>query len=215
MDSRLETEKSPLLSPTISVGFLPDNESQRSVEGFLGEEESRGRTTTISSEILTSEGRSNIVKERGSLPMEKEINLTKFNGGSKLGFRDGASASAVNGDSQSSPSPVDFNIEEFLNLANKVVDRDEAAMAALKVSKGAGRRNLAIADYSDLGCLLPVSGDGKRVEGWGVRPADTVSSLHAAVSASFSVNQKQISPAGNFTPAGSSSPAELQLEFVW
>ncbi|KAL2240746.1 UNVERIFIED_CONTAM: hypothetical protein Sindi_0715800 [Sesamum indicum] len=38
----------------------------------------------------------------------------------------------VNGGRDYNPSPADFNIDEFLSLANKVVDGDEGAIAALK-----------------------------------------------------------------------------------
>ncbi|KAL2235620.1 UNVERIFIED_CONTAM: hypothetical protein Sindi_1294200 [Sesamum indicum] len=126
--------------------------------------------------------------------MKNGTNLTSVEGGSKLGFPDGASSLAVNGERQPSLSPVDFNMEEFLKLANKVVDGDEASMAALNDLKNRWEAKFGRRGFQQSGltpatigickawrCLLPASGDGKRVEGWDVRNSETVSASFSAV----------------------------------
>ncbi|KAL2230586.1 UNVERIFIED_CONTAM: hypothetical protein Sindi_1653000 [Sesamum indicum] len=63
--------------------------------------------------------------------MAKGRSLMTVTEKSKLGFGDGAPSSNINGGRPGVCSLADFNIKEFLRLANRVLDGDEASMAAL------------------------------------------------------------------------------------
>ncbi|KAL2237296.1 UNVERIFIED_CONTAM: hypothetical protein Sindi_0921300, partial [Sesamum indicum] len=71
------------------------------------------------------------IGDGGRIPMDKREVLMMWGDISYLGFWP-SEPSDDNGESDANQSLAKFNIEEFLNLANKVVDGDYASMDALK-----------------------------------------------------------------------------------
>ncbi|KAL2240832.1 UNVERIFIED_CONTAM: hypothetical protein Sindi_0724400 [Sesamum indicum] len=74
---------------------------------------------------------SNVVGDGGDVPIRKDPNMQSLKGCSEVGFGSGALKRAVNGGDDSSSPPVYFNIEEFLLLANRILDGDDKSKAAL------------------------------------------------------------------------------------
>ncbi|KAL2249910.1 UNVERIFIED_CONTAM: hypothetical protein Sindi_2464700 [Sesamum indicum] len=101
-----------------------------------------------------------IIDDGGRIPMEKEVPWSKEGITSRLGFRDG-----INGGRVNSSSPAEFNINEFLKLAYRVVEGDTSSMAALRDLQirweekfGSGYvQPVSVRMYQPLRCLIPVS----------------------------------------------------------
>ncbi|KAL2246361.1 UNVERIFIED_CONTAM: hypothetical protein Sindi_2904300 [Sesamum indicum] len=90
--------------------------------GFLGAEKTHGEKSMETADFsISGERRAN--KER--------YNLAAFQGCWEVGFGSGALKCAVNGGGDSSSPPIYFNIEEFLLLANRILDGDDKSKAAL------------------------------------------------------------------------------------
>ncbi|KAL2252838.1 UNVERIFIED_CONTAM: hypothetical protein Sindi_0078500 [Sesamum indicum] len=100
--------------------------------GFPEDEQSHIKKTTFSADFPASEDYTETVGGEGTLPMEKGRNLTSNQEGTKVGLQSGAKLIAGHGSCVPASSPLYFNIDEFMNLANKVVEGDETSMAALK-----------------------------------------------------------------------------------
>ncbi|KAL2251900.1 UNVERIFIED_CONTAM: hypothetical protein Sindi_2312300 [Sesamum indicum] len=102
-------------------------------ENNAAEEDERTRTEKLTHDEFfpTKNGCKTIERDGNDTTMGKNQNLTTVHEKSSLGFVDGAPSKIVNGGHTGNRSPADFNIEEFLRLANKVLDGDEASMEAL------------------------------------------------------------------------------------
>ncbi|KAL2235481.1 UNVERIFIED_CONTAM: hypothetical protein Sindi_1280300 [Sesamum indicum] len=97
--------------------------------GFVEDERSRSLTTMEDQSLQTTDGCNNVVGIGGVDPMAKDNSLATVQGNPTLGF--GASK-GVNGGRSGIYSPAAFNLDEFLGLANKVLDGDDSARAALQ-----------------------------------------------------------------------------------
>ncbi|KAL2246310.1 UNVERIFIED_CONTAM: hypothetical protein Sindi_2899200 [Sesamum indicum] len=99
--------------------------------GFLGAEKTHGEKSMETADFSITGEYSNVVGDGGDVPMRKDPILQSFQGCSEVGFGSGALKRAVNGGGDSSSPPVYFNIEEFLLLANRILDGDDKSKAAL------------------------------------------------------------------------------------
>ncbi|KAL2253032.1 UNVERIFIED_CONTAM: hypothetical protein Sindi_0097900 [Sesamum indicum] len=99
--------------------------------GFFGAEKMHGEKSMETADFSITGEYSNVVGDGGDVPMRKDPILQSFQGCSKVGFGNGALKRAVNGGGDSSSPPVYFNIEEFLLLANMILDGDDKSKAAL------------------------------------------------------------------------------------
>ncbi|KAL2240792.1 UNVERIFIED_CONTAM: hypothetical protein Sindi_0720400 [Sesamum indicum] len=97
--------------------------------GFLGTEKSHGEKTMETGNYSITGDYFGVIADGGDMPMRKDPTLPSFEVCSELGFEGGAMNRAVIGDS-SNPS-VYFNIDEFLLLANRILDGDDKSKAAL------------------------------------------------------------------------------------
>ncbi|KAL2246406.1 UNVERIFIED_CONTAM: hypothetical protein Sindi_2908800 [Sesamum indicum] len=91
--------------------------------GFLGAEKTHGEKLMETADFSITGEYSNVVGDGGDVRMRKDPILHSFQGG--------ALKRAVNGGGDSSSPPVYFNIEEFLFLANRILDGDDKSKAAL------------------------------------------------------------------------------------
>ncbi|KAL2246370.1 UNVERIFIED_CONTAM: hypothetical protein Sindi_2905200 [Sesamum indicum] len=96
--------------------------------GFVEDEPTRTEKPMKEGSYSTKDCYNNVVGMGGVIPMAKDASLVSIQGNPKLGF--GASKD-VNGGRSAVYSPAAFNLDEFLGLANKVLDGDESARAAL------------------------------------------------------------------------------------
>ncbi|KAL2237659.1 UNVERIFIED_CONTAM: hypothetical protein Sindi_0957600 [Sesamum indicum] len=96
--------------------------------GFVEDEPTRTEKPMKEGSYSTQDCYNNVVGMGGVIPMAKDASLVSIQGNPKLGF--GASKDA-NGGRSAIYSPAAFNLDEFLGLANKVLDGDESARAAL------------------------------------------------------------------------------------
>ncbi|KAL2246085.1 UNVERIFIED_CONTAM: hypothetical protein Sindi_2876700 [Sesamum indicum] len=99
--------------------------------GFLGAEKTHGEKLMETADFSITGEYSNVVGDGGDVRMRKDPILHSFQGCSEVGFGSGALKRAVNGGGDSSSPPVYFNIEEFLFLANRILDGDDKSKAAL------------------------------------------------------------------------------------
>ncbi|KAL2248720.1 UNVERIFIED_CONTAM: hypothetical protein Sindi_2345700 [Sesamum indicum] len=97
--------------------------------GFLGTEKSHGEKTMETGGYSITGDYFGVIGDGGDVPMRKDTISPSFEGCSELGFEGGALKRAVNGDS--SNPPIYFNIDEFLLLANIILDGDGKSKAAL------------------------------------------------------------------------------------
>ncbi|KAL2240804.1 UNVERIFIED_CONTAM: hypothetical protein Sindi_0721600 [Sesamum indicum] len=187
--------------------------------GFEEDERSRSKTTMKDGCFPISEGCNSIMGTRGGLPMGKETNFAAALEKPKLGFRDGVNLMNDNGGHKI--SPADFNLEEFLGLANRVLDGDEASLLALKDLKNQweekfGRSVLQRPTTMTAGmrkawrCVLPAKGtglDGKPMENRAATAGSSSSPANLQIPAipmqipaknnSPLVNNSRITAAGN------------------
>ncbi|KAL2225604.1 UNVERIFIED_CONTAM: hypothetical protein Sindi_2948700, partial [Sesamum indicum] len=99
--------------------------------GFLEPETSPAEISPETDVFLASVHCQGVVRGEDDLSTDKIAFLQPLGISSKLGFASSKN-STVNGGNVRSPSANEFNIEEFLKLANRVIDGDETAMNALK-----------------------------------------------------------------------------------
>ncbi|KAL2235694.1 UNVERIFIED_CONTAM: hypothetical protein Sindi_1301600 [Sesamum indicum] len=99
--------------------------------GFLGAEKTHGEKSMETADFSITGEYSNVVGDGGDVPMRKDPILQSFQGCSEVGFGSGALKRAINGGGDSSSPSVYFNIEEFLLLANRILDGDDKSKAAL------------------------------------------------------------------------------------
>ncbi|KAL2230772.1 UNVERIFIED_CONTAM: hypothetical protein Sindi_1671600 [Sesamum indicum] len=116
-DGRMRSEKSATME-VVNLGFLETEkthvEKAKQTDGFPTIDEFSG-----------------VVRDGGDVPLRKDPSLPSVEGCVELGFGGGALKRAVNGGCDDSSSSANFNIDEFITLANRVMDGDTNSMAAL------------------------------------------------------------------------------------
>ncbi|KAL2226602.1 UNVERIFIED_CONTAM: hypothetical protein Sindi_2018900 [Sesamum indicum] len=182
--------------------------------GFEEDERSRSKTTMKDGCFPISEGCNSVMGTRGGLPMGKETNLASAIENPKLSFGDGVNLMNDNGGNKI--SPADFKLEEFLGLANRVLDGDEASLLALEDLKNQweakfGRSGLQRTWPATMTagmrkawrCVPPAKGnglDGKQMENRAAAAGLSSSPANLQIPAknnSPPVNSSRITAAGN------------------
>ncbi|KAL2230729.1 UNVERIFIED_CONTAM: hypothetical protein Sindi_1667300 [Sesamum indicum] len=155
-----EDENEFLMRKNMDLGLIMKDFEVQQKLGFSGksaaEEDERTQTKKLTHDEIfsTTEGCKTIEGDGKNSTMENNHSLTTVHEKSKIGFIDGATSKAVNGGSTGSRSPAEFNFEEFMMLANKVLDGDETSMEALNNLKirweakfGRSYRSVAVPSY--------------------------------------------------------------------
>ncbi|KAL2243629.1 UNVERIFIED_CONTAM: hypothetical protein Sindi_0480900 [Sesamum indicum] len=130
--------------PTRKGGILAGKSTNNQAPPDLGfsamEDETSGSLETIDTDtFLVNRSGLDTMTMRGRISNDQDeksaADNMSFNAPQKLGFGE-ASAPSINGGRTATPSPRDFNITEFLNLANRIVDVGDTdsieALAKLK-----------------------------------------------------------------------------------
>ncbi|KAL2246937.1 UNVERIFIED_CONTAM: hypothetical protein Sindi_2546000 [Sesamum indicum] len=116
-DGRMRSEKSATME-ALNLGFLETEkthvEKAKETDGFPTIDEFSG-----------------VVRDGGDVPLRKDPSLPSVEGCVELGFGGGDLKRAVNGGCDDSSSPANFNIDEFITLANRVMDGDTNSIAVL------------------------------------------------------------------------------------
>ncbi|KAL2231024.1 UNVERIFIED_CONTAM: Transposon TX1 uncharacterized protein [Sesamum indicum] len=116
-DGRMRSEKSATME-ALKLGFLEAEtthvEKAKEIDG-----------------VPTIDEFSGVVRDGEDVPLRKDPSLPSVEGCVELGFGGGALKRAVNGGCDDSSSPANFNIDEFITRANRVMDGDTKSMAAL------------------------------------------------------------------------------------
>ncbi|KAL2224551.1 UNVERIFIED_CONTAM: hypothetical protein Sindi_3020600, partial [Sesamum indicum] len=131
----LQTLKGGILAGKSTINQAPPD------LGFSAmEDETSGSLETIDTDtFLVNRSGLDTMTMRGRISNDQDeksaTDNMSFNAPQKLGFSE-ASAPSINGGRTATPSPRDFNITEFLNLANRIVDVGDTdsieALAKLK-----------------------------------------------------------------------------------